>query len=82
LSNDGRVIDSLAEKKNLIDKVAKTPEESIYHSEVATDESSLIHSPGVQEESFMIDEEEPAFTTRVMKSSRRHGRRSVRKQDN
>ena len=71
---------SFAEKKNLIDKVAKTPEESLYHSEVSTDERSLIHS-AVQEEGFMVDEEDPAFTTRVMKSSRRHGRRSVRKQD-
>ena len=63
----------------MIDKVAKTPEDSFYHAE-ATDEHSLIHSAGFQDDGFVVDEE-PAFTTRVMKSSRRHGRRSVSKYD-
>ena len=74
------MIFSFAEKKNLIDRVANTPaEEPLYRAETSTDERSLIHPSGVQEEASIFDEEEPSFTTRVMKSGRRHGRRSVRK---
>ena len=67
----------MAEKKNLIDKVAVTSSEaSLRSSTLSGDERTPIHSTVAHDTSMFEDEEDAAYSTRVVRSGRRHGRRS------
>ena len=66
----------MAEKKNLIDKVSATSETTLRSSGLSGDERTPIHPTVTQDASMFEDEEEAAYSTRVVRSGRRHGRRS------
>ena len=67
----------MAEKKNLIDKVASmSSEASLRASIMQGEEQTPIHPTTSQNISMFEDDDEVTYNTRVVKSGRRHGRRS------